>query len=430
MIELGWSLPRREEYFRQAEKQANEYHRLQFQGHYQKLKLLMVPIELPKYRLSNGRTVSLQDEWITDNPDEPSDLFRLDPESERAQQVQHDLLRSLIRGAGLKGYFKDPAKKQTEPLVLDSYGYVVNGNRRLCCWREFFNDDREKYSHFSHVRVTILPTADDKEIDRLEAELQIVENIKDEYTWDTLANMIDQRRTTYGYSNSELAGLYDKREAEIVQLLDMREYAISYLDSRGSPHRWSVVSGHEYAFREIVRGRRRLKTVTEKRIFETICFALIDKPGEAGSRLYTIIKDAAPLTATIFERLRNEMLQEGTVQISDDDMIEDLEDDDFFKDFDFPLPKHARAVVRLAHRPETGDTVRSVVRDVIEETKATRKEEDTVEYVRKKLQRANAEIHNAVNGINESSSKSGVSDQLKSINDGLGKIRRWLDGDT
>src|SRR2546422_5734539 len=95
-MELGWPLPRREDYFRDAVKDARETHRIRFQGDYLTLKLFTVPIGLPKYRLENGRTVSLQAEWLADHSAEPADFFRSDPESDRAQEVQHELLVKLM----------------------------------------------------------------------------------------------------------------------------------------------------------------------------------------------------------------------------------------------------------------------------------------------------------------------------------------------
>ena len=127
-MELGWALPRRAEHLRNAERGAEETFRIRFQGDLLTRKLFSVPAGLPKYRLENGRTVSLQAEWLADHSDERPDFFRGDPESDRAQEEQHNLLLKLIKGKGLREFFSNPANKQVDPVILDSHGFVVNGN--------------------------------------------------------------------------------------------------------------------------------------------------------------------------------------------------------------------------------------------------------------------------------------------------------------
>src|SRR2546425_3290707 len=398
-MELGWPLPRREDYFRDAVKDARETHRIRFQGDYLTLKLFTVPIGLPKYRLENGRTVSLQAEWLADHSAEPADFFRSDPESDRAQEVQHELLVKLIKGAGLDGFFSDQANKQVDPIILDSHGFVINGNRRLCCWRELFESERSKYGHFSHVRVAVLPPADDKAIDRLEAELQVAKDIRDEYTWDTLANMMYERREAHDYSISQIAELYDKKPKEIEKLLDMRDYAIEYMKRLGKPNHWSLVSQEFHAFQEIVKGRPKQTGVVEKQVFEEVAFSLIDRPSEAGGRLYAVIGKAATLMPEIIDRLSDELVAESDVAYATGDAGGVADPTGFFGKRGDGSPSIANTVIRVISKGESGETERAVVKDVIAEAMAKENEQKNASYVRKKLQRANSEVQNALNGI-------------------------------
>jgi len=58
--------------------------------------------------------------------------FFADPERVDVQIVQHQLLDAVTTAGGLKQKFSDPANKQVDPLILDEFGFVINGNRRLC----------------------------------------------------------------------------------------------------------------------------------------------------------------------------------------------------------------------------------------------------------------------------------------------------------
>lgn len=422
-MEFGWALPKREEYVRDAEPRAVETSRIRFLGDYMTRPLFPVPIGLPKYRLKNGRTISLQAEWLAEHPAEPTDFFRVDPESERAQEEQHSLLLKLIPGRGLEEFFGEPRNKQIEPLILDSHGFVINGNRRLCCWREYYESDRAKYEHLSHVRVIVLPPADERAIDRLEAELQVTQDIREDYTWDTLANMMSERREQHGYTDDELADLYDKKVTEVRELLEMRDYALQYMTSRGKPHHWTMVRGRgtDYAFRKILKARKLSGSALDKRIIENVSFTLLDD-AEGLGRLYEAIPKLGEHLPKLKERLREE-LPVATEQTGASSDPTGFFGDELSGEQDAAL---ARALEDERNR----DIMREVARDIIEEGRIQDAEERNASYVRKKLQRANAEVQAAIHGINDTSAQSGVREQIAAIEKGLAAIRKWLDGNS
>src|SRR5580698_8027003 len=73
--------------------------RLEFFNAVQELPVIEVPIELPKYRLQNGRTASLQLEDIARNH-LSENFYRSDIEADECQRRQHELLRQLVSGDG------------------------------------------------------------------------------------------------------------------------------------------------------------------------------------------------------------------------------------------------------------------------------------------------------------------------------------------
>ena len=120
------------------------------------LPIVRVPIELPKYRLANGRTSSLQAEYLAKNISVRDDIFSGDAELWDAQTAQHELLLLVVKKQDLRKTFEDPANKQIEPILLDEHGFVVNGNRRLCCWRDLYYQDSSRYGHFAYIDVAVL----------------------------------------------------------------------------------------------------------------------------------------------------------------------------------------------------------------------------------------------------------------------------------
>jgi hypothetical protein len=77
-------------------------------------------------------------------------------------------------------------------------------------------------------------------------------------------------------------------------------------------------------------------------------------------------------------------------------------------------------------KPENGDVVRAVVRDVVEEARAKDTEQKSRSFVRKKLQRANAEMQSALGAVGAGATKVGVEEQAVAIEKALARIREWL----
>jgi hypothetical protein len=174
---FGWPKPARiEEFKKLSANPTGATTRIVFQGKNQDIPIIRVPIDLPKYRMANGRTSSLQEEYLAKNPKVRPDLFSGDDELWDAQEIQHRLLLQYAEQSNLQGYFEDTKNTQVDPILLDENGFVVNGNRRLATWRELLFKQAEKYGHFLHIDVAILPHGTDRDIDRLEVKLQIEED--------------------------------------------------------------------------------------------------------------------------------------------------------------------------------------------------------------------------------------------------------------
>lgn len=415
---FGWSYPKRKAFFKEAEGGVRAHHQLEFMGKIEYLPILRVPIELPKYRLLNGRTSSAQQEYLADHPDLPEDFFSRDSESLEAQKVQHELLWKMVQGKNLLSYFKDKdGAAQQVPIILDNNGFVINGNRRLCAWRTLYYDRTDEHKRFQHIDVVVLPPGDEKAIDELEGSLQVQPDIREDYSWDSLANMMRHRQKSHNWNNKELAKFYKVKESEVKELLDMLDYAEVYLESRGVPKKWSVVPG-EFAFREIVKGRQALKSssIGDKKLFEEVSFNLLDD--SKGGRLY----DAIPLARKYQSEIEAALLVEFPVSPSGHgEIVEDL----------FGTLSQTSVALPLAETiavPANREKAREVIRDVIESQKELDKEKNSADYLLKQLRKANGCIQAALSaGLKADSNRMGVSEQIESINAGLARIRVWLD---
>jgi hypothetical protein len=281
-----WPLPKRKQFVTQllSSKTQNEgTFRVRFQNAFRDLLIYRVPLDMPVYRLANGRTIAAQQEYLAKNGPKPTDFFSKDPDSAAALTAQDAILRSMVNQAGLLKYFRENA--QNEPLILTEDGYVINGNRRLCAMRILVNDDAKKHERFHHVRVVILPQCTEEDIDTLEAELQIQDDIKADYSWVDEALLFRTRAEQHDWSRTELARVHGRKETEITELIEMLEHADRYLEKRGWANEYSRVIEKQYAFEQLYKSRKKCSGEEEADLFTELAYAAIDEP-PGGDRLY------------------------------------------------------------------------------------------------------------------------------------------------
>lgn len=427
---FGWPKPKRlDEFFKcleDAKKKAaagkGATERVVFQSKTIDISIITVPIDLPKYRLSNGRTASLQAEYVAKNPSEPKDLFSGDPELWKAQEAQHKLLLDVAEKGGLYEYFQDSNNRQINPILLDENGFVVNGNRRLATWRELLHKEKSKYAHFQHIDVAVLPHANEKELDRLEARLQITKDIRADYSWDAQANMMRAKQKKDNFSIADLADLYDTTDDKIEELFDMRAYAEEYLKSRGKADHWSRVSESELAFRAIVRSRPKIKTVGKQELFKEGAFVLIDNPKEAGGRLY----EAIPALQEHIEEVKKKLLSDLDIPA---EPATSTQVDELFGTPAAPTQEDSVALQiakKLQEMPNTTGARKSIV-DVLETQKQLKKEAKNANYLIECCARAQAALAAAAkDGLAPESKLKGVGEQLDQIQKHLDKIRAFI----
>lgn len=419
---FGWPKPGRIEEFRKlSAKPTGATHRVVFQGKTQDLPIIRVPIELPKYRMENGRTSSLQAEYLAKNPKKRADLFTGDAELWDAQEAQHELLLQYAQQSNLQAYFENTANVQVPPILLDENGFVVNGNRRLATWRDLLFKSAQKYGHFRYIDVVILPHSTDRDIDRLEVKLQIEEDIQADYIWHAHANMMLAQQKRYGFSNKDLAELHGIKETKVEELFDMRAYASEYLRSRGKADIWSLVTEHEFAFRKIVVSRAKIKGIGNQELFKQAAFSLIDKPDEAGVRLY----EAIPAIMEGLDQVKEKLQQEFKVKPAQpDNSLKELFGGSSAKEngdsIDMPLAKEIQ-------KSSNAEKARKIIVDVIESQKQLKKDAKSAGYLLECCAKAQAWLAAGVkDGLRPETKTTGVAKQLDQLHIQIDKIKAYV----
>lgn len=411
-MQLGWPLPKRKELIGKLKPSGRSVEQ-KFQNKLRPFPIHRIPIEAPKYRLANGRTQAMQEEYLATHPQLPADFFSGDLESDAAQKVQHALLLELVNLERLFTYFK--TNEQEEALVLTSTGFVVNGNRRLCAMRELYESDRKKFKRFEHIDVILLPECSEKDIDSLEADLQIKEDIKADYTWITKACMLRKRRAI-GYGDVELARMYDMDPKELKASLALLADADTFLTSVGKPKQYHLLEKHEYAFKKLNEGRAKYKDEGEKAIFTNVSYGLIERPEVISGRLYKNIPEVAACLTKLIPRLTKEFPVAATPKAKAAGNVALLGG----------TTGTLGALASVIAKPENRERLLAITKDVIETNRSLVREKESSEFPLDQIKDAHTSLLDAYNALGSKTKRDGMAAQLDAIQGVMKKIRTWL----
>lgn len=422
-MQLGWAYPRRQDHIGKLIAAQSEFkHKLRFQHEVQALDVYKIPIDLPKYRLANGRTLAAQQEFLAEHPELGQDFFHRDAELADAQEAQHGILTQMLKSSSTKTdllrFFSE--HQQEQPLILSRDGFVVNGNRRLCAFRNLYYGDKSRYGHFAHLDAVILPACDERDIDELEASLQIQPDIKQDYTWTAQALMLRVRQERYGYSDKDLAVLFEMDVKEVRNMLDLLALADAYLEERRKPHHYGDVDKAEYAFQTLQKERLRLYTEPDKEFLTQLTFCMIDSD-EVTGRLYGRIPKVRQYIKPIEQELGNRL------DVTPVDTESDNSDYSIFGNSTAETSGGAswQLIPALKDRANI-NTIIEVLETVIEEEDSKVNQRKRSNAVLNFVSKANRHLIEAVGAISPESSTAGVSNQLDSIEASLTKLRDWL----
>jgi len=422
-MRYGYSLPERLQKFNEliSNKQANAVTKFDVPtvNGTELYEVYMVSVELPKYRLDNTRTLALQEQFVY-RENKSEDFFN-DVESDVIQEIQHNLIKSLIKSSDkdkdLLSYFS--THTQTEPLILTHEGFVISGNRRLCALRELVEQDYESFKHFSQVRVVILPNLDADKIDQIEDFLEQQKDIKEPFSWVSRALGYRRRMHKYKFSDEQLSNITGVKKNEITSLINKVEIADRYLDSIGKSKDYNQILDDFYAFEKIYTCQTKDKGgPSKKTAFEKLSFLAIKNKDSFSDRMYKNIPIIFEAQAMIQDELSIEFeneLKEIEKEVKDDIKLSELK----------LFPDPTISLIKLIDKPENEEKIIEIVSDKIEEFLALEREKKKRSSVLDRVRKANTLLIEANAIKSHESDKTGIANQLNNIEKEIEKLKHW-----
>jgi hypothetical protein len=292
------------------------------------LAIVRLPLNLPIYRMANGRTQTHQLAYIADKG-LAEDFFANGQENETVQHLQHEILRRLAReGRDSITPIIDELErtKQTEPLLVTPSGVVVNGNRRLAAMRELYTERSGDFPTFAHVECAVLPALSDEQVEDVEIRLQMRPETKLPYGWIDECLKI-QKQMDASRKEDEIARLMRKRPADLRRALSALKYAEIYLrDWHKKPHDYRLVEAGQQFFNDLV---ARLKN-KEGELLEAnmrMAWILFDSRQGLGSRIYDFNKVLGDKAAEVLTKLAEQIEVDVASAETDDEPEDDLDVD-------------------------------------------------------------------------------------------------------
>lgn len=389
----------------------------------------VVPIEMPVYRLNNGRTIARQKEYIAKHG-LAEDFFIKDPDSQAANDAQEEILEKMVNEADLYGYFKDPHTIQLQPMILDNNGYIINGNRRICAMRKLIKLAPSKYSKYDYIRVIFLEKYNEEDIIKLEAQLQIEKDIKAPYSWVTEA-LLYKGLMEKGYKYDLLEKIYNKKKNELQTYIDMLSDTDEYLESREAKNQYSKIEEAEFVFRPLNSYRKDLRDPQDKEIFKQTIFKLLDDPTIVGGRVYGIVKDIFD----DFEQIKSNYLNEHAelkapttttatkVKNKSYSLLEPVQQQQQINEQS--VQTNENIISFLKDKQKSKDAGKIVV-ETVDLCKRAKKEGKSKDAFRKNIQNAQTNLINAKACYNHNSNVTGVLKELENIDSILKDIKGLL----
>lgn len=341
------------------------------------LAVITLPIDVPIYRMENGRTQTEQMAYIAD-ASLSEDFFSAHEGDVSAQAAQHKILDRFARDGtdSITPIIKELERTgQTEPILITPTGVVVNGNRRLAAMRELLE---KGHQNFASVQCAVLPVLTPEQIDDVEDRLQMRPETKLPYTWTNDALRVRKRLAAKQGKDEAVAHVMRRQKADIQKAISALNYADIYLkDWRKRPYDYELVKDGRQFFYDLparLKGKEGVLLEANMRM----AWILFDSRGNLGSRIYDFNRVIGEKAPEVLEKLAERIEVNGGADLEPEEaatqpkpgVAEELEID--FGDAP-PAPQYEELIAVLddeSRRDEVVEELKQVCQTIIDVGKA------------------------------------------------------------
>tara|TARA_A100001011_G_scaffold368111_1_gene422096 strand:+ start:949 stop:2247 length:1299 start_codon:yes stop_codon:yes gene_type:complete len=254
--------------------------------------IVLLDIDVPVYHLNNGRTRDRQRTYIKENKHKDN-YFEKGLENNQQQRQQHKILVDLSQDptANIYKELRSSIKfREDAPLLIDSNGMLINGNRRMAAIRELYKSDVKKYDGFKRIPCAVIEQhLDDLTIKEIENFLQVIKENKQDYSWVSLCMEIQDERKRLGLNNKQIGVNMGKTEKEIERYFNLITIIDDCLDKdHRTPGDYSKIKNQEQLWKNTIERAERQRNKGDKDLIYKIARIISVNSGKFEDRDYQI----------------------------------------------------------------------------------------------------------------------------------------------
>ena len=255
--------------------------------------IIWLDISIPIYHLNNGRTRDAQRSHLITNSSLSKSYFEKGLENNQQQKIQHKILFKLSQDntANIHKVLKTTNTfREDSPLLIDSNGMLINGNRRMAAIREIYQSDQKKYNNYRRVPCAVIEEhLNDTDVKEIENFLQVIKENKQDYNWISLCLEVQDERKRLKLSNKQIATNMGRTEPEIERLYNLITVIDNCLENdHKSPGDYDKVKNQEQLWKNTEERAHRNKNKGKKDLIYKIARIISVNSGNFGDRDYKI----------------------------------------------------------------------------------------------------------------------------------------------
>lgn len=276
------------------------WYNVTWKGQNKKLPIYMISIKHLRYNLFNTRVKPHLEQYISEN-DHSQDYFdKIDKDCTTTQRLIHTFLsKNPDRKEALKYFREGNAQVVQEPLISTPDGRLINGNQRLCCYRELYSKDPGKFAHLQTAYVAFLPDNGTYEEERdLEATFQDTKLLGSMFDWIQQGLWLIEKREDL--TAAQIGKIIGKNESDVKSHIHRIQLAEEFLEGIGKPRHWVELRDEmnlTQAFKTLQTELTKIKTKAQRDKLKKIAFKWMEDPDTAtkgkGTSVHLMIGKAA-----------------------------------------------------------------------------------------------------------------------------------------
>ena len=265
----------------------------QVKGKFKNYPVVKLDIRIPVYHLNNGRTREKQRSFIIKN-NKSEKFFENGQENNNQQRIQHQILFELSQ-ENTANIFNELKKsnnfREDAPLLADSNGMLINGNRRLAAIRELYQSNADKYKNFRTVPCAIIEeNLSDIDIKEIENNIQVKRELKADYSWISLCLEIKDERKRLNRSFKEIGASMDFPEDKVERYFNLTSLIDKCLEEdHKSKGNYELIKNQEQLWKNTIeRASKKGTSKGERDLVYKIGRMISVNSGNFGDRDYSI----------------------------------------------------------------------------------------------------------------------------------------------